>query len=197
MAGLVRDARGLLRAGGVGSRAANSIIKPVEGLVGAARVWESGSRGLAVFASADMFAVVLTGVPMATGVMIGRRFLVRPLLPALEALTEFEIRYALTSLASAAPDRRVVDLGAVLAAAVGGRVAELFVDVGSKVWGTYDPASKELTTADGMAAELDELIDLAAVKTMVHRGRVHATRLPDSRGKATPVIARLTRAPAD
>ena len=198
MAALIEKAHNFLRQAGIGREVATAVLHPAEGLVEADRVWTSGSHGIGVFASPDMFAVVLTGIPLATQVVVSKRFVTRPLLPALEDLTEFELRWALAELAAHPGDDRVVtDLGKLLAAAPAGRVVELYVDREARAWGCFDTATSLVERVQAMAPIADDLIDLAAVKTIASGGRVHVAECLEYGGESVPVLARVrSKSPA-
>lgn len=72
--------------------------------------------------------------------------------------------------------RASAELEAILAAAHGGRVGALFVAVGVQVWGAYDPAETSLDVHDGREPGDQDLLDLAAVQTLVHGGDVFAVK---------------------
>lgn len=69
----------------------------------------------------------------------------------------------------------------VVAAAVQGRVETLFVSLNEHVWGRYDAAENEIRLEHpGQTAE--DLLDLAAVKTLFQSGKVfgmHRSEVPD------------------
>lgn len=195
MGGLIAKARELLNAGAVDARSSDGVLQPAQSVADAPQVWKSGSRGIAAFASPEMFAVVLTGTPLVAQVVIGRRFVTRQLLPALEDLTEFEVRSALSRLAATPRDGRIViEPGVVVPAAHGGLVGELYLDCSFQVWGRYDQKTSAVTLAKGMGPDADDLIDLAAVRTLAHGGRVHVTDRLESAGAPIPMLAVLSRA---
>jgi hypothetical protein len=62
----------------------------------------------------------------------------------------------------------------VVRAALEGRVDELFVPVGTQVWGTVDPISHEVTlTGEDDRNSAEELLGRAAVHTVLASGTVH------------------------
>ncbi|MBI2964670.1 MAG: hypothetical protein HYY34_00540 [Chloroflexi bacterium] len=196
LGGLIARAGELLKAASISARQAAAILHPALSVVDAPQVWRSGSNGIAVFVSPEMFAVVLTGTQVSVQVVVARRFVTRQLLPALEDLTDFEVRSVLASLAAASPDGRVViETEVVVPAAVRGLVAELYVDRCAEVWGRYDPTASIVTPMTGMGPDADDLIDLAAVRTLAHSGRVHVTDRLEAGGARTPMFAVLARAP--
>ncbi len=62
------------------------------------------------------------------------------------------------------------DLNVILPAAIEGRVELLFQDSQSLITGSYDPADARLTVEDHSGT--DDLIEMAAVETVRHRGQV-------------------------
>ena len=68
------------------------------------------------------------------------------------------------------------DLHRIVPAARQGQVEALFVDRTAHRWGAFDPASGQVTVRDSSARELgdDDLLDYAAVETLLHRGAVYA-----------------------
>lgn len=194
MGGLIARAQALLMAGSISKGLSASILHPARSVVEAPQVWKSGSKGIAVFASPEMFAVVLTGTQVSAQVVVARRFVTRQLLSALEDLTEFEVRSVLSKLAAAPRDGRVVIEPAILVpAASRGLVAELYVDRCSQAWGRYDHNASTVTPMNGMGPDADDLIDLAASKTLTHGGRVHVTDRLELAGACIPMLATLSR----
>lgn len=194
MGGLIARAQELLKAGSVTKSRSAGILHPAQSVVDAPQVWKSGSKGIAVFASPDMFAVVLTGTQVSAQVVIARRFVTRQLLPALEDLTEFEVRSALSNLAAAPRSGRVVTEPAIVVpAAFRGLVAELYVDRCSQAWGRYDNTSSTVMPMSDMGPDADDLIDLAAISTLTHGGRVHVTDRLEVAGARIRMLATLSR----
>ncbi len=66
------------------------------------------------------------------------------------------------------------DLKTVLVAAGHGRVEALFAVTGGHCWGRFDPESGETEFFEREEANSEDLIDLAAVQTILTGGRVHA-----------------------
>jgi hypothetical protein len=66
------------------------------------------------------------------------------------------------------------DLREVLPAAAHGRVETLFVAVGVQRWGRFDPARGAVELHAAAEAGDEDLLDLAAVRTLVSGGTVHA-----------------------
>lgn len=75
------------------------------------------------------------------------------------------------------------DLRVILPAAYHGRVDVLFVAVGLQQWGIFDPENNEMQLHSKPEADDADLLDLAAVQTMLHGGAVYAVppeRVPDN-----------------
>jgi len=68
------------------------------------------------------------------------------------------------------------DLRQIVSAAHQGQIESLFVDRAAHTWGRYDAATGHLTVRSSSAAEPgdDDLLDYAAVQTLLHRGTVYA-----------------------
>lgn len=77
-------------------------------------------------------------------------------------------------------------LETIVPAAYQGRVESLLVAAGSQHWGWYDPDENRLTVHDAPQPGDDDLLDYAAIKTLLTGGRVFA--MP-SDGMALPVAA--------
>jgi hypothetical protein len=71
-------------------------------------------------------------------------------------------------------ERTSNDIAAVVAAAYFERVHVLFVALNSEQWGTFDPETGEVNLESEPTAENRDLIDLAAVHTLLNRGQVYA-----------------------
>lgn len=72
----------------------------------------------------------------------------------------------------------------VLRGAHDGRVELLFAASGVRCWGTYDPVRREARQAEGPGMGREDLVDLAAVQSWLHRGKVFVTEpneMPDGR----------------
>ncbi len=70
----------------------------------------------------------------------------------------------------------------VVPAAFEGRVEELFVPYGKHVWGAYDAAANSVDVHDPKHPGDEDLLDLAAVQTLMRGGTVYAlepSRIPD------------------
>jgi len=69
--------------------------------------------------------------------------------------------------------RASVDLVTVLRAACEGRVSELLVADGRERWGAFEPDSGAVTLRDRPGPTGEDLLNLAAVLALEHRGAVH------------------------
>ena len=83
------------------------------------------------------------------------------------------------------------DLSRIVSAAQQGQVESLFVDRTAHRWGTFDAATGQLAVRPSSAPEPgdDDLLDYAAVQTLLHRGAVYA--LPAEQVPAPPAAAIL------
>ena len=79
------------------------------------------------------------------------------------------------------------DIRQILSAAVGGQVESLFVDRASHVWGAFDPATGEVHVHGEEQPGDDDLLDFAAVQTLLNRGSVFA--VPRDESPAPPIAA--------
>jgi len=66
------------------------------------------------------------------------------------------------------------DVRQVVPAAWNGRVEELFVAVGQQVWGHFNPETQEVHIHEQRLTGDADLLDLAAIQTLLHRGKVFA-----------------------
>lgn len=66
------------------------------------------------------------------------------------------------------------DLEEVLPAAHYGKVETLFVALGQERWGTFDPEVNRLVLDEEDAVFREDLLDLAAVQTLLHGGTIYA-----------------------
>jgi hypothetical protein len=58
-------------------------------------------------------------------------------------------------------------------------VEVLFVPVGVQVWGHYDPASDQLDLHDSPETGGENLLDLAAIQSLIKGGTVYAVAPPE------------------
>jgi hypothetical protein len=86
---------------------------------------------------------------------------------------------------------------AVVAAAVAGRVETLFVDARRHLWGRWEPGNTEVHFDDARQPRSDDLLDLAAAHTLLHRGRVFVAADGDlPQGMPLAAVFRYSLAPA-
>lgn len=72
-------------------------------------------------------------------------------------------------------------------------MVDLYIDRDAQAWGRFDPETSSVTRLPAMGPKADDLIDLAAVSTIAHGGRVHVTDCLEFGGKGVPVLAQLLR----
>ncbi len=68
------------------------------------------------------------------------------------------------------------DIHVIIPAALYARIDTLFVEIGAHIWGHYDRDDNAVELHDGHDSGDEDLLDLAAVHTLVHGGTVHALR---------------------
>lgn len=83
------------------------------------------------------------------------------------------------------------DLKEVVSGARFGRVESLFVAEGETVWGSHDEAGDELRLDEESSPENEDLVDFAAVRTLLQGGAVHV--LPRERMPFDGVLAAIFR----
>ncbi len=69
-------------------------------------------------------------------------------------------------------------------AAAHGRVETLFVAVGVQRWGAFDPSTGSVTQHEMRQAGDEDLLDLAAISTMINGGTVYALAPDDLPGES-------------
>jgi hypothetical protein len=74
-------------------------------------------------------------------------------------------------------DRASDNLTDIVPAAYHGRVETLFVALGVQQWGTFDPAANEIQMHQDAEPGDQDLMDSAAVQTLLHGGSVYAVEL--------------------
>jgi hypothetical protein len=80
------------------------------------------------------------------------------------------------------------DLTAILLAAHYGRIKVLFVPLDARQWGTFDPVTSTLTLHPAAEPGDEELLDLAAVQTLMYGGTVYVVG-PDQMPDGTSLAA--------
>jgi Bacterial archaeo-eukaryotic release factor family 3 len=82
------------------------------------------------------------------------------------------------------------DLKEAVAAAYYGRIDELFVAVGVQQWGNFDPQTNELSLHSEMEPGDEDLLNTAAVQTVLNGGTVYAMK-PEQVPEQVPLAAVL------
>ncbi|MCI0457743.1 MAG: hypothetical protein L0Z62_12295 [Gemmataceae bacterium] len=80
------------------------------------------------------------------------------------------------------------DVAAVVAAAYQGQIQYLFVALDQEQWGTFDPAALKAQVHDAAQKGDEDLVNLAAVHTLAHKGTVYPVEL-DQMPEHTPLAA--------
>jgi hypothetical protein len=80
------------------------------------------------------------------------------------------------------------DLREIIPAAARGRVEKLVIAAGVQVWGVYLPNREAIEMHVKPAADSEDLLDLAAIQTVVNGGMVYAVE-PDAIPENAPAIA--------
>jgi len=80
------------------------------------------------------------------------------------------------------------DVAEVVREAHHGRVGTLFIPVGIQHWGTFNPATDTVTLAKGAEAGNEDLLDLAAIQTILNSGTVYPMSREEMPG-SVPVAA--------
>ncbi|NSW57554.1 MAG: hypothetical protein HPY44_16210 [Armatimonadetes bacterium] len=91
----------------------------------------------------------------------------------------------------AGTERATSVLADILAAAHQGRIMTLFLQDGANQWGVFDPMEQRLDVHDERQAGDDDLLDLAAVWTLISKGTIHI--LPQERMPAPAPAAAILR----
>jgi hypothetical protein len=74
------------------------------------------------------------------------------------------------------------DLKEIVAAAFSGQLEVLFVAQDREVWGSYDPATGQVAGNDSQQPDACDLLNVAAVHTLLHGGTVHVVAGKDVPG---------------
>jgi hypothetical protein len=82
------------------------------------------------------------------------------------------------------------DIRQIAPAAHQGQVESLFVDRSAHQWGVFEPSTGEVTLHESPLPANDDLLDLAAVQTLLHRGDVYTV---ESNGLPARPIAAVFR----
>ena len=70
------------------------------------------------------------------------------------------------------------DIESIVPAACDGKVAVLFLASHARINGCYDPQTHRCACGSE-SRESEDLLNLAAIETLLHRGRVHAVQAKD------------------
>jgi hypothetical protein len=82
------------------------------------------------------------------------------------------------------------DLARIVVAAHDGQIDVLFVERGAQSWGTYNPGTREITLGEERQSESEDLLNMAAVRTILTQGSVFVLE-PDQVPGNGPVAALL------
>ncbi len=85
--------------------------------------------------------------------------------------------------------RAVTDIKEIVKAAPYGRVEVLFVDKNANKWGTFDRKNVEVRLENNPRPGNQDLLDFAAVETILHGGKVFAVEPQDIPDENTPIAA--------
>lgn len=99
-----------------------------------------------------------------------------PLVRPLFAAAREEAASRCRELLAKGDGRAAGSVEAIMPAADSGRVATLFVADDVHLWGTYDPSTRTTHVHMDEQPGDDELIDLAAARTLINRGTVYRVR---------------------
>lgn len=86
--------------------------------------------------------------------------------------------------------RAAADVGAIVTAAYDGRIDTLFIAVDRQQWGSFDGESRTVEAHQEAVAGDDDLLDVAAMYTLLKRGTIYAVGLDQMPGR-TPAAAIL------
>jgi hypothetical protein len=100
-----------------------------------------------------------------------------------EAKSRFE------ALAGDGDPRGATDLAAIVGGARFGRVDTLFLAEGAAVWGRHDEAADQVRVESGPSPENGDLLDHAAVQTLLQGGHVHVLPPEEMPREQQPIAA--------
>jgi hypothetical protein len=86
--------------------------------------------------------------------------------------------------------RAADDIGAIVMAAYDGRIDTLFIAIDRQQWGSFHGESRTVEAHQEAVAGDDDLLDVAAMYTLLKRGTIYAVRL-DQMPERTPAAAIL------
>lgn len=127
---------------------------------------------VAAFRRTTSYAHVVSGEITGSGERLGAVELAEGARPLVDAAVTAHRTSAMARLVElSGTDAAALDLGAMVTAAIDGRVATMFVAGDAEVWGRYDATTRRVVDADaGQGAE--DLLNLAAIETWGHGGEV-------------------------
>jgi hypothetical protein len=83
------------------------------------------------------------------------------------------------------------ELKEIIPAAYYGRVETLFVSTKKHQWGSFDPDTKEIHLQEKSGQRGEDLLDFAAIQTLLHGGTVYAgepEKIPDDKGLVAAIF---------
>lgn len=167
------------------NRKASSILRSVGAVLAAPQSWRPSSRSLAIYSSEDTFAVVATDLRLKPGVGLAPRFATRPLLDGVARAP----RAAGRTIRNPAMGPFLTKIDEVLRAANEGRVRELFISDSAEERGRFDPTTGVVRSARRPGPADDDLLDLAAVKTLESGGSAYSVDARRFAGHPTGYVA--------
>ncbi|MBM3959211.1 MAG: hypothetical protein FJ314_05495 [SAR202 cluster bacterium] len=169
---------------------AAAILRGVGSVLAAPKSWRPACESLAVYSSGDTFAVVAASLKLPHSVQIAPRFLTRPLLRGLAEEPRYDRRALLGKSIDQLPGRRTVTgIAEILQAAARGEVRYLLLTEDGVARGRADPGTGEVLETTTPGPEDDDLLDLAAVKTLETGGQVGVARRGQLATRGSIVIA--------
>lgn len=84
--------------------------------------------------------------------------------------------------AYAGTERASNDIRVIIPAAYDGRIESLFIAIDQEQWGTFHPETNTLHLHKGARFNDDDLLDMTATQTLLHRGSVYAVGQADVPG---------------
>jgi hypothetical protein len=188
---LLRGAEERLIADGFRPTLARDMLQPGHELLTDPMFWQHGEHGVVLYFATGLFRSFYLREPVDDQVYVSNHFHLKPLLRRFgnDGLSYDEARTRFEQLAGT--DLVVYDVKEAVEAAVEGRVDTLFVAKEEERWGALDEATNTVAEHDVEQPGDDDLLDLAAVHTILNSG--HAFVVPPEAipGKHGPVTAIL------
>jgi hypothetical protein len=91
----------------------------------------------------------------------------------------------------AAKVKATTDLAEIIPAAYHARIDTIFVTLGNQVWGSFDPATNKINLQEESNPQSRDLLDLAALHTLLNGGAVYAVHQEDMPEADQPIAAIL------